>query len=574
MKKIAFTFLFMLIFSLTYSFFSIETIEGASTITVDDSGGMNYTKIQDAIDNANSGDTIIVYSGKYTENIVIDKSIYLEGESKDNTVISGETDGHVVEITADNVEINGFTIQNPVGPDMKCVKLNNVENCVISDNLIRNGNDGVFVVTSDNNNIKDNVIEGNDANGIYLQYSNNNEIKNNIIRYNDVYGIRLYYSNSNLLYKNDFSDNINNNARDDGNNKWNTSTQGNYWDDYNDYDNNHDDIGDNPYSISGGSNYDYKPLGDFITQHPTAYITGISPNPAEEGQTINFYGMGTPQGEIIDWEWKISGNIMSNSEDFSYSGLSKGTYSVYFKVKNSDGIWSEYDHETLIVNEETDDEPQINQKPTAHIQTIKVDGTSCYFKGYGEDDDGIVVMYNWSSDIDGFLSDKASFTKIDLTEGTHTITFKVRDNKNLWSLAKITTIKIEEKSPEDNNIPVAIIKCDDTGYVNKSVTFDASDSYDINGTITSYIWDFGDGNTSSEITVEHNFSKKGEYTIVLTVTDNLNQESSTNKIINILDQSEEENDNENNKWVIPGFEISILIITLTLLFIAIKYYKK
>ena len=51
------------------------------TLYVGGSGPNNYTKIQDAIDNASNGDTIFVYddSSPYYENIVIDKSVTLIG---------------------------------------------------------------------------------------------------------------------------------------------------------------------------------------------------------------------------------------------------------------------------------------------------------------------------------------------------------------------------------------------------------------------------------------------------------------------------------------------------------------
>ena len=53
------------------------------------SGPNNYTKIQDAIDNASDGDTVFVYDGTYYENIIINKSINLTGENKDTTIIDG-----------------------------------------------------------------------------------------------------------------------------------------------------------------------------------------------------------------------------------------------------------------------------------------------------------------------------------------------------------------------------------------------------------------------------------------------------------------------------------------------------
>lgn len=55
---------------------------------------------------------------------------------------------------------------------------------------------------------------------------------------------------------------------------------------------------------------------------------------------------------------------------------------------------------------------------------------------------------------------------------------------------------------------------------NETVTFDASASYDPDGTVVSYMWDFGDGNTSTGITATHSYALEGSYTVTLQVTDN------------------------------------------------------
>ena len=53
-----------------------------------------------------------------------------------------------------------------------------------------------------------------------------------------------------------------------------------------------------------------------------------------------------------------------------------------------------------------------------------------------------------------------------------------------------------------------------------TVTFDASGSYDPDGTIVSYAWNFGDGNTGTGMSLSHAYNSAGSYTISLTVTDN------------------------------------------------------
>ena len=57
-----------------------------------------------------------------------------------------------------------------------------------------------------------------------------------------------------------------------------------------------------------------------------------------------------------------------------------------------------------------------------------------------------------------------------------------------------------------------------SGTAPLAVAFDASGSTD-DGVITSYAWDFGDGNTGSGVTTSHTFSLPGSYTVALTVTD-------------------------------------------------------
>jgi len=77
-------------------------------------GPGNFSTIQDAIDHAYNGDTIFVYDGTYNEQLTIDKQINLIGEERETTVINGNYayDTDIIYVTADQVLIQGFTIQH------------------------------------------------------------------------------------------------------------------------------------------------------------------------------------------------------------------------------------------------------------------------------------------------------------------------------------------------------------------------------------------------------------------------------------------------------------------------------
>jgi chitinase len=56
-------------------------------------------------------------------------------------------------------------------------------------------------------------------------------------------------------------------------------------------------------------------------------------------------------------------------------------------------------------------------------------------------------------------------------------------------------------------------------FQDERVTFDASSSFDPDGEIVSWEWDFGDGSMGEGEVVDHAFSTPGDFTVVLTVTD-------------------------------------------------------
>ncbi len=78
-----------------------------------------------------------------------------------------------------------------------------------------------------------------------------------------------------------------------------------------------------------------------------------------------------------------------------------------------------------------------NQSPAAVIDSVVPTevayGDRVAFVGHGVDADGSIVAYTWRSSIDGELSKSASFETSSLSQGTHTIWFKVQDDRGIWS---------------------------------------------------------------------------------------------------------------------------------------------
>ena len=84
-------------------------VEAANIIVAKGSGG-DYSTIQAAINNANNGDTIYIWSGTYYENVVVNKTVTIIGNGTGKTFINGSRTGDTIIVKSDGVNITGVKV--------------------------------------------------------------------------------------------------------------------------------------------------------------------------------------------------------------------------------------------------------------------------------------------------------------------------------------------------------------------------------------------------------------------------------------------------------------------------------
>jgi parallel beta-helix repeat protein len=178
-----------------------------TTLYVGGSGPGNYTRIQDAIDNASDGDTVFVFAGLYMENVFVNKSLILIGENREITIVDANGTNSTIVLGASGITINGFTIQHSgINLDKAGIKIRQsaslVDNICITNNIIKENWHAIDVYYSKNNTFSDNIIKDNLEHGIYSQNELcNSTISNNSIEGNQ-FGVFLYGSSNNLIRDN------------------------------------------------------------------------------------------------------------------------------------------------------------------------------------------------------------------------------------------------------------------------------------------------------------------------------------------------------------------------------------
>ena len=396
------------------------------TLYVGGSGPNNYSTIQKAINAAQNGDTIFVYSDTYNEHILINKTVTLIGEDKDTTIIDGSLTDNCIKITLDSVVVKDFTIRKAI-IGIYIVKSSNHE---IKNNIIKSSWEGIGLFQVTNSKVSQNTISDNYFEGINPVESTNNIISGNEIKFN-LYGLLLTESSNNSIYENEIRGNtrgiealeqsydntifhnnlISNdedNAYDDFSNTWDNDypSGGNYWDDYSGEDLDGDGIGDTPYDIPGdGGNSDNYPLMEpFVPQQPpdTPIITGSAVGAINEELTYCIDQVIDPEGDdvLVFWDWDDGnttdwqGPYPSGSQVCeTHTWTETGTYIIRAKLKDIHGRESGWGTFTVTIYSQQPPEKPIITGPTEGIPGKEY--TYCISEVTDPEGDDIYVLWDW-----------------------------------------------------------------------------------------------------------------------------------------------------------------------------------
>lgn len=138
------------------------------------------------------------------------------------------------------------------------------------------------------------------------------------------------------------------------------------------------------------------------------------------------------------------------------------------------------------------------------------------FTSTSYDTDGYIASWAWDFNNDGTTDATTEVATWNYTvSGDHRVRLTVHDNDTLTP-----PIGVEKMITVYPRPIASFTYSPQNPIINQAVTFDASASYDPDGTIVGYSWDFGDGKTGSGQTLSHTYTSFGTYIVTLNVTDN------------------------------------------------------
>lgn|GEM_PF-598709 len=248
----------------------------------------------------------------------------------------------------------------------------------------------------------------------------------------------------------------------------------------------------------------------------------IEPDVVATGGTVTVGVEGAPPG--FDWfidfgDGRSAGWTGSPSSHFYPRS---GTYLVGVTLRDAKGAVADLERMPVTVA----DRPPVAVMETR--STVVAPGTTVAFSGGRSfDPDGEVVAHLWDfgEGAKGFGSETSHTYS---TEGRYRVRLTVTDD---GQQGNTTVLDLEVV----NRPPAARVSAGSRLlFAGESAALDGAGSRDPDGSVASYLWDFGDGSNSTGPLAGHVFKKEGNYSVTLTVTDDRGAANSTTVELTVL----------------------------------------
>jgi PKD repeat protein len=255
-----------------------------------------------------------------------------------------------------------------------------------------------------------------------------------------------------------------------------------------------------------------------MNREPTAAFN-YTPFQPTITQTVQFRDNSLdPDGNITAWAWDFGDGATATLQHPTHRYEERGSYSVRFIVTDNDGG--------------TDSTSRMittgNLAPTANFRapgTANL-GDGVKFVDESTDPEGGPLTYVWDFGDGAVSTARNPIHQYDTPEAV-LVTLTVTDDMMVSSTASMTLVIYPAIRPvaDFSHEP-------DGGTINDVVAF-YDESSDEDGSILSWEWDFGDGETSSRKDLAHTFEDKGTHRVTLTVEDDDGNTDTVTKSITI-----------------------------------------
>jgi PKD repeat protein len=255
------------------------------------------------------------------------------------------------------------------------------------------------------------------------------------------------------------------------------------------------------------------PVAAFTESQETVYT----------GELVKFNASNSydPDGSIVSYFWNYGDDSNATGQIVNHGYADDGNYTLVLTVTDDDNAT---DSTTAV-------KTVLNRNPVATFiessETVYVNEIITLNASSSYDADGSIINYFWDFG-DGINTTNVVVDHSYAQDGNYTVKLTVTDNDGATASATATKTVL-------NMPPVAsFTESAETVYTDVSITFNGSDSYDPDGVIAEYLWDFGDGTNATGVIATHSYLNDGNYTVTLTVKDDKDSSSSSTTTKTVL----------------------------------------